>query len=39
MEDKKELIKKLQSAAYEAMADNVQTPQEKMVGQSFDFSI
>lgn len=34
-----ELIKKLQSAAYEAMADNVQTPQEKMVGQSFDFSI
>lgn len=34
-----ELIKKLQSTAYEAMADNVQTPQEKMVGQSFDFSI
>ena len=34
-----ELIKKLQSAAYEAMADHVQTPQEKMVGQSFDFSI
>lgn len=34
-----ELIKKLQSVAYEAMADNVQTPQEKMVGQSFDFSI
>lgn len=34
-----ELIKKLQSAAYEAMADHVQTPQEKMVGQSFDLSI
>ena len=34
-----ELIKKLQSASYEAMADNIQTPQEKMVGQSFDFSI
>ena len=34
-----ELIKKLQSTAYEAMADQVQTPQEKMVGQSFDFSI
>lgn len=34
-----ELIKKIQSTAYEAMADNVQTPQEKMVGQSFDFSI
>lgn len=34
-----ELIKKLQSTAYEAMADNIQTPQEKMVGQSFDFSI
>ena len=34
-----ELIKKLQSASYEAMADNAQTPQEKMIGQSFDFSI
>ena len=34
-----ELIKKLQSTAYEVMADNIQTPQEKMVGQSFDFSI
>lgn len=34
-----ELIKKLQSAAYEAMADHVQAPQEKIVGQSFDFSI
>ena len=34
-----ELIKKLQSASYEAMADNVQTPQEKMVGQNFDFSL
>ena len=34
-----ELIKKLQSVAYEAMADNVQTPQEKMVGQHFDFSL
>ena len=34
-----ELIKKIQSTAYEAMADHVQTPQEKMVGQSFDFSI
>lgn len=34
-----ELIKKLQTASYEAMADNAQTPQEKMVGQSFDLSI
>ena len=34
-----ELLKKLQSVAYEAMADNVQTPQEKMVGQHFDFSL
>ena len=38
-ESMEELVKKLQSVAYEAMADNVQTPQEKMVGQSFDFSI
>ena len=34
-----ELIKKIQDVAYEAKADNVQTEQEKMVGQSFDFSI
>ena len=34
-----ELIKKLQTATYEAMSDNVQTPQEKMVGQSVDFSV
>lgn len=34
-----ELIKKLQSAAYEAKADNVVTEQEKMVGQHFDFSL
>ena len=34
-----ELIKKLQSVSYEIMADQVKTPQEKMVGQSFDFSI
>ena len=34
-----ELIKKIQDTAYEAKADTIQTPQEKMVGQSFDFSI
>ena len=34
-----ELIKKIQTVAFEAMADNVQTEQEKMIGQSFDFSI
>jgi len=34
-----ELIKKLQSIAYEAKADSVVTEQEKMVGQSFDLSI
>lgn len=34
-----ELIKKLQTASYEAMSDNVQTPQEKLVGQSVDFSV
>lgn len=34
-----ELIKKLQSTAYELKADNIQTPQEKMVGQSFDFTV
>ena len=34
-----ELIKKLQSIAYEAKADSIVTEQEKMVGQSFDLSI
>lgn len=34
-----ELIKKIQNVAYEAKSDNVQTPQEKLVGQSVDFSI
>lgn len=34
-----ELIKKAQEVAYEAMSDNAQTPQEKLVGQSVDFSI
>ena len=34
-----ELIKKIQDTIYEAKADNVQTPQEKMVGQSFDFTV
>lgn len=34
-----ELIKKIQDTVYEAKADNVQTAQEKLVGQSFDFSV
>ena len=34
-----ELIKKLQDITYEAKADSVKTDQEKLVGQSFDFSI
>ena len=34
-----ELIKKIQDIAYEAKADSIKTTQEKMVGQSFDFSI
>ena len=33
-----ELIKKIQDAVYAGMSDNVQTEQEKMVGQNFDFS-
>ena len=34
-----ELLKKIQDVMYEAKADSVVTPQEKMLGQSFDFSI
>ena len=34
-----ELLKKIQDITYEAKADSIVTPQEKMVGQSFDFSI
>ena len=34
-----ELIKKIQDTIYEAKADNIQTAQEKLVGQSFDFSV
>ena len=34
-----ELLKKIQNVMYETKADSVVTPQEKMVGQSFDFSI
>lgn len=34
-----ELIKKIQDANYEAKADSIKTDQEKLVGQSFDFSI
>ena len=34
-----ELIKKLQTMAYEAHTNSVMTAQEKMVGQSFDFTI
>lgn len=34
-----ELLKKIQSVMYEAKADSIVTPQEKMVGQSFDLSI
>ena len=34
-----ELIKKIKDTMYMAKADTVMTPQEKMVGQSFDFSI
>lgn len=34
-----ELIKKIQTNAYESRADYVMTQQEKMVGQGFDFSI
>lgn len=33
-----ELIKKIQDTIYAGMSDNVQTEQEKMVGQNFDFS-
>ena len=36
MED---LIKKIKDVMYEAKADSVMTAQEKMVGQSFDFTI
>ena len=34
-----ELIKKIQTNAYESRADYVITPQEKMIGQGFDLSI
>lgn len=34
-----ELIKKIKDTIYMVKADTVMTPQEKMVGQSFDFSI
>lgn len=34
-----ELIKKIQDVVYTTKADSVMTEQEKMVGQSFDFSI
>ena len=34
-----ELIDKIKDVMYEAKADNIMTTQEKMVGQSFDFSI
>ena len=34
-----ELLKKIQNVMYEAKADYIVTPQEKMVGQSFDLSI
>lgn len=34
-----EFIKKLENVLYETKADNLVTEQEKMVGQSFDFSI
>ncbi len=34
-----ELLKKIQDVMYEAKADSVVTPQEKMVGQTFDLSI
>lgn len=34
-----EFIKKLENVLYEVKADSVVTEQEKMVGQSFDFSI
>lgn len=34
-----ELIKKIKDTMYMAKADTVMTPQEKMVGQSFDFTI
>lgn len=34
-----ELMKKIQDIAYEAKADSVVTEQEKMVGQSFDFTV
>ena len=33
-----ELLKKIQNTIYAGMSDNVQTEQEKMVGQNFDFS-
>lgn len=33
-----ELIKKIQNTVYAGLSDNVQTEQEKMVGQNFDFS-
>lgn len=34
-----ELIRKAQEVSLEAMSDNMQTPQEKLVGQSIDFSV
>ena len=34
-----ELLKKIQDTIFESKADNIQTPQEKMIGQSFDLSI
>ena len=34
-----ELLKKIQDVMYEAKADSVMTEQEKMVGQSFDFTV
>lgn len=34
-----ELIKKIQDTVYAAKADSVMTEQEKMIGQSFDFSV
>lgn len=34
-----ELIKKIQDTVYAAKADSMMTAQEKMVGQSFDFSV
>ena len=34
-----EFIKKLEDVLYEVKADSVKTEQEKMIGQSFDFSV